>query len=211
MKTSLGLLEVSGLALAIGAADAMAKAASVTLIGIEQTKGSGWMLIRLTGDVASVQAAISTGAAFAEQHHGLVSHAVLARPADSLMAYWQPAAADITAKAPAEAEAVIEAAEVIEVAEVISAEIATEETEEADAPASADTASDDAPDTAAGSDNVSIGKDSADKNRIDKNRIESEAPPAPRVSCNLCLDPACRRHKGEPRFRCIHLGKRGKV
>ncbi|QKJ03857.1 BMC domain-containing protein [Yersinia mollaretii] len=201
MKTSLGLLEVSGLALAIGAADAMAKAASVTLIGIEQTKGSGWMLIRLTGDVASVQAAISTGAAFAEQHHGLVSHAVLARPADSLMAYWQHPAADITAKAPAEAEAVIEAAEVI----------SAEETEEADAPASADTASDDAPDTAAGSDNVSIDKDSADKNRIDKNRIESEAPPAPRVSCNLCLDPACRRHKGEPRFRCIHLGKRGKV
>lgn len=201
MKTSLGLLEVSGLALAIGAADAMAKAASVTLIGIEQTKGSGWMLIRLTGDVASVQAAISTGAAFAEQHHGLVSHAVLARPADSLMAYWQTPAADITAKAPAEAEAVIEAAEVI----------SAEETEEADAPASADTASDDAPDTAAGSDNVSIDKDSADKNRIDKERIESEAPPAPRVSCNLCLDPACRRHKGEPRFRCIHLGKRGKV
>lgn len=201
MKTSLGLLEVSGLALAIGAADAMAKAASVTLIGIEQTKGSGWMLIRLTGDVASVQAAISTGAAFAEQHHGLVSHAVLARPADSLMAYWQTPAASITAKAPAEAEAVIEAVEVI----------SAEETEEADAPASANTASDDAPDTAAGSDNVSIDKDSADKNRIDKNRIESEAPPAPRVSCNLCLDPACRRHKGEPRFRCIHLGKRGKV
>ncbi|CNE52257.1 BMC domain-containing protein [Yersinia mollaretii] len=201
MKTSLGLLEVSGLALAIGAADAMAKAASVTLIGIEQTKGSGWMLIRLTGDVASVQAAISTGAAFAEQHHGLVSHAVLARPADSLMAYWQTPAADITAKAPAEAEAVIEAAEVI----------SAEETEEAEETASADTASDDAPDTAAGSDNVSIDKDSADKNRIDKERTESEAPPAPRVSCNLCLDPACRRHKGEPRFRCIHLGKRGKV
>lgn len=36
MKTSLGLLEVSGLALAIGAADVMAKAAAVTLIGIEK-------------------------------------------------------------------------------------------------------------------------------------------------------------------------------
>ena len=80
MKTSLGLLEVSGLALAIGAADVMAKAASVTLSGIEKTNGSGWMLIRLTGDVASVQAAISTGAAFAQLHQGLVSSAPPAPP-----------------------------------------------------------------------------------------------------------------------------------
>lgn len=99
MKTSLGLLEVSGLALAIGAADAMAKAASVTLIGMEKTNGSGWMLIRLTGDVASVQAAIATGAAFAEQRNGLVARAVLARPADSLMEYWQEAPAAACAEA----------------------------------------------------------------------------------------------------------------
>ncbi|WP_337263767.1 MULTISPECIES: BMC domain-containing protein [unclassified Serratia (in: enterobacteria)] len=90
MKTSLGLLEVSGLALAIGAADAMAKAASVQLVGMEKTNGSGWMLLRLTGDVASVQAAITTGAAFAAQRNGLVAQAVLARPADSLLAHWQP-------------------------------------------------------------------------------------------------------------------------
>jgi microcompartment protein CcmL/EutN len=41
VKTSLGLLEVSGLALAIGAADAMAKAASVSLIDIEKTQRLG--------------------------------------------------------------------------------------------------------------------------------------------------------------------------
>ena len=34
MKQSLGLLEVSGLALAISCADAMAKAASITLVGL---------------------------------------------------------------------------------------------------------------------------------------------------------------------------------
>lgn len=103
MKTSLGLLEVSGLALAIGAADAMAKAASVTLIGMEKTNGSGWMLIRLTGDVASVQAAIATGAAFAEQRNGLVARAVLARPADSLMEYWQEPQPAAVQEAPAAA------------------------------------------------------------------------------------------------------------
>lgn len=187
MKTSLGLLEVSGLALAIGAADAMAKAASVKLIGIEKTNGSGWMLIRLTGDVASVQAAISTGAAFAEQHHGLVSRAVLARPATALMTYWL---APTVAVAAAEVTAVEPAVETRSVAE---------ETEEADTQQPADIASDDAPEQAISAAEPAVSAD------------ESEAQPAPRVSCNLCLDPACRRHKGEPRFRCIHLGKRGKV
>lgn len=192
MKTSLGLLEVSGLALAIGAADAMAKAASVKLIGIEKTNGSGWMLIRLTGDVASVQAAISTGAAFAEQHHGLVSHAVLARPATALMTYW-------LAPTVAVAAAEIAAAEVAAVEPAVETRSVTEETEEADTQQPADIASDDAPEQAISDAEPAVSAD------------ESEAQPAPRVSCNLCLDPACRRHKGEPRFRCIHLGKRGKV
>lgn len=48
MKQSLGLLEVSGLALAISCADAMAKAASITLVGLEKTNGSGWTLIKLS-------------------------------------------------------------------------------------------------------------------------------------------------------------------
>lgn len=62
MKQSLGLLEVCGLALAISCADIMAKSASITLLALEKTNGSGWMVIKITGDVASVQAAITTGA-----------------------------------------------------------------------------------------------------------------------------------------------------
>lgn len=50
MKQSLGLLEVSGLALAISCADVMAKAASITLVGLEKTHGSGWTVIKITGD-----------------------------------------------------------------------------------------------------------------------------------------------------------------
>lgn len=49
MKQSLGLLEVSGLALAISCADVMAKAASITLVGLEKTNGSGWMVIKIIG------------------------------------------------------------------------------------------------------------------------------------------------------------------
>lgn len=192
MKTSLGLLEVSGLALAIGAADAMAKAASVSLIDIEKTNGSGWMLIRLTGDVASVQAAISTGAAFAQQHHGLVSSAVLARPADALMAHWQAPQRESIATAPASLrEPAHEAA-----AERGITEICVPEKVETAAPLPVDTVTDKTSD-------VVIGEEPQD--------THGEAPSALNVSCNLCLDPACRRHKGEPRFRCIHAAKRGKV
>ncbi|SRV35145.1 propanediol utilization polyhedral bodies protein [Shigella sonnei] len=29
------------------------------------------------------------------------------------------------------------------------------------------------------------------------------------ISCNLCLDPACQRQKGEPRSLCLYANKRG--
>lgn len=85
MKQSLGLLEVCGLALAISCADIMAKSASITLVALEKTNGSGWMVIKITGDVASVQAAITTGAQFAEQRNGLVAHKVIARPGEGIL------------------------------------------------------------------------------------------------------------------------------
>ena len=82
MKQSLGLLEVSGLALAITCADAMAKAAAITLLALEKTNGSGWMVVKIAGDVASVQAAVMTGAELAERQQGLVAQAdVIGAPA----------------------------------------------------------------------------------------------------------------------------------
>ncbi|STW27516.1 propanediol utilization polyhedral body protein PduK [Klebsiella michiganensis] len=47
VKQSLGLLEVCGLALAISCADIMAKSASITLVALEKTNGSGWTVIKL--------------------------------------------------------------------------------------------------------------------------------------------------------------------
>lgn len=85
MKQSLGLLEVCGLALAISCADIMAKSASITLVALEKTNGSGWTVIKITGDVASVQAAITTGAQFAEQRNGPVAHKVIAVPGEGIL------------------------------------------------------------------------------------------------------------------------------
>ncbi len=114
MKQSLGLLEVCGLALAISCADIMAKSASITLLALEKTNGSGWMVIKITGDVASVQAAITTGAQFAEQRNGLVAHKVIARPGEGILLAETPPPsviepepeeseiADVVSEAPAE-------------------------------------------------------------------------------------------------------------
>ena len=114
MKQSLGLLEVCGLALAISCADIMAKSASITLVALEKTNGSGWTVIKITGDVASVQAAITTGAQFAGQRNGLVAHKVIARPGEGILraevpppSVMQPepeasGTADVVSPAPAE-------------------------------------------------------------------------------------------------------------
>ncbi|MDB1125257.1 BMC domain-containing protein [Vibrio algarum] len=90
MKISLGLLEVKGLALAINTADAMAKCAAINIVDIEKTNGNGWMLIKVTGDVAAVQAAISSGALLANKNGGLVSQKVLSRPDLKLLKTFTP-------------------------------------------------------------------------------------------------------------------------
>jgi microcompartment protein CcmL/EutN len=152
VKQSLGLLEVSGLALAISCADVMAKAASITLVGLEKTNGSGWTVIKIIGDVASVQAAISTGSSFADQRDGLVAHKVISRPGEGILSHSVVSTPD----------PIPEPTPILVEEEMI---------------------------------------------------VESELPETPQdvdlISCNLCLDPACTRQKGEPRSLCLHSGKRG--
>ncbi|MDU5689153.1 MAG: BMC domain-containing protein [Citrobacter freundii] len=141
MKQSLGLLEVSGLALAISCADVMAKAASITLVGLEKTNGSGWT-------------AISTGVSFADQRDGLVAHKVISRPGDGILSH----------SVVLEPEPTPEPIPAIPHEEIF---------------------------------------------------VDHAAPEAPQdaelISCNLCLDPACPRQKGEPRTLCLHSGKRGEA
>ena len=84
MDESLGLVEVCGLACAVNAADAMLKAADVKLVAIEKAKGGGWMTVEVTGDVGSVEAAVSVGQAQAAQIGALVSTKVIARPAQGI-------------------------------------------------------------------------------------------------------------------------------
>lgn len=82
---ALGFIETRGLIVAIESADAMLKAAEVTLI--EKTNvGGGLVSITVTGDVASVKAAVEAGAAAVSQlkSDSLVSQHVIPRPHEEL-------------------------------------------------------------------------------------------------------------------------------
>ena len=83
MLEALGMIETRGLVAAIEAADAMVKAANVTLIGTEKI-GSGLVSVMVRGDVGAVKASVDAGAAAAERVGELVSIHVIPRPHDEV-------------------------------------------------------------------------------------------------------------------------------
>ncbi|MCL2563033.1 MAG: BMC domain-containing protein [Oscillospiraceae bacterium] len=78
-KQALGMVETRGLVGAVEAADAMVKAANVTLLGKEQI-GSGLVTVMVRGDVGAVKASAEAGAAAAKRVGELVSVHVIPRP-----------------------------------------------------------------------------------------------------------------------------------
>ena len=80
---ALGMIETKGLVASIEAADAMVKAANVTLIGKEHV-GGGLVTVMVRGDVGAVKASVDAGAAAAERVGELVSIHVIPRPHDEV-------------------------------------------------------------------------------------------------------------------------------
>ncbi len=74
-----GFIETRGLVAAIEAADAMAKAANVELVG-QKSIGGGLVTVVIEGDVGAVKAAVDAGAAAAQRVGEVVSVHVIARP-----------------------------------------------------------------------------------------------------------------------------------
>ena len=79
MLEALGMVETKGLIGAIEAADAMVKAANVTLVGKEYI-GAGFVTVMVRGDVGAVKAATDAGAAAARRVGELVSVHGIPRP-----------------------------------------------------------------------------------------------------------------------------------
>ncbi len=240
MKTSLGLLEVAGLALAVKAADSMVKAAGVEITGIERTNGSGWMLVSVTGDVASVNAAIADGAALARLERGWVADRVIARPSAALDSWTAPhGAAPMPEQATGDTEPAGIGAQtdvrLISAPDAADRAPASSGPEIAAPPALADGGSDAEPALSAhGAESTEPvfvsavnAMTGAAAHLTDETEAVQPSPPGPSpapslgepaeipapatAGCNLCRDPACTRRKGEPRGACIHYAQRGNV
>lgn len=82
-QTALGMIETRGLVASIEAADAMAKAASVTIVGQTKT-GGGLVTTIVRGEVGAVKAATDAGATSANKVGEVLSVHVIARPHDDL-------------------------------------------------------------------------------------------------------------------------------
>jgi microcompartment protein CcmL/EutN len=76
---ALGLIETRGLIGSVEAADAMVKAANVTLIAKEYI-GAGYVTVMVRGDVGAVKAATDAGAAAARRVGELIAVHVIPRP-----------------------------------------------------------------------------------------------------------------------------------
>ena len=78
-QEALGMIETRGLVAAIEAADAMVKAANVTLIGTEKI-GSGLVSVMVRGDVGAVKSAVEAGSNTASRLGEIIATHVIPRP-----------------------------------------------------------------------------------------------------------------------------------
>lgn len=88
-KIALGLIETRGFVGSVEAADAMVKAAKVTLLG-KEISGGGLVTVMVRGEVGAVKAAVDAGAAAARRVGELISQHVIPRPASDLEEYLPP-------------------------------------------------------------------------------------------------------------------------
>lgn len=86
---ALGLLETHGLVAAVEGADAMLKAARVTLLNQEVTMAA-LITTTVTGETAAVRAAVDAGRAAAERVGTVVSAHVIPRPGPGLERILEP-------------------------------------------------------------------------------------------------------------------------
>ena len=86
---ALGVIETFSASSIVDVADAAAKSANVTLFRVHLAMaigGKGYVM--MTGDVASVEAAVTAGSAIAAEEGILVGRAVIARPRRELFREW---------------------------------------------------------------------------------------------------------------------------
>jgi ethanolamine utilization protein EutM len=220
IRTALGLVETVGLTAAIEFADAAVKAANVKLLGYELTNGLGWVTVKITGDVAAVQAAVNAGTAAASRVGRVVSQKVIPRPHQELEKLIDTPAtvnaeksmsiADKTSQGLSNHE---EPAPIIETEgesdENQTPPVADGEAVPDEYPPASEADVDEAQAELVPPDDIK--GESEDGDQVEGNPSADNEPTAAdepevpkKATCNICNDPACPRVKGEPRTLCIH-------
>lgn len=186
VQNALGLIEIVGLAAALEAADAALKAANVELIGYEMAKGGGMVVIKLTGNVGAVSAAIQAGKSAGSKVNKVIATHIIPRPHETLSGI-------VTTKDTVgfkekkslviEKEKAEENQKNTELAAVDELQLEVQEEIEA-----------------------------AEKKKIEPSEQLPMGMEPKKVSgyCNICGDPACPRVKGDPKITCIHYDRKNK-
>ncbi|MEM9605550.1 MAG: BMC domain-containing protein [Pseudomonadota bacterium] len=84
-QSALGMIETRGLVASLEAADAMVKAANVTVVNHAKA-GGGLVSVMVRGEVGAVKAATDAGAAAANKVGEVMAVHVIARPHDEIEA-----------------------------------------------------------------------------------------------------------------------------
>ena len=82
MERALGMIETRGWVAVVEAADAMAKAAEVEVVGWQEV-GDGLVSVIVRGDVAAVRAATEAGTVAAASAGEIVAFSIIPRPHES--------------------------------------------------------------------------------------------------------------------------------
>ncbi len=101
MARAVGMVEVKGLPPALAVADAMVKAARVTLVGYEKVSSTRYTVI-VRGDISEVQASVAAGVESVKkvttEEQLLLSYHCIARPHENIECVLPIAYTDITAQ-----------------------------------------------------------------------------------------------------------------
>lgn len=177
---SLGYVECNGLSGAIVAADRMLKTADVELSSIQNTKGNGWVTLKVAGELSAVTVAVQAVKDYLPKVY--VTSTVIGRPASGLDSLGKT---DLLNPIPDNDNGQSITEKTVVIKPTPTEDQSTDETDQNDA----------------------AEKQAADVAQPTDAKEEQNSDSDKEVTCNMCGDPNCPRKLGEPHKKCIHYNE----
>lgn len=197
---SLGIIETVGLAAAVEAADVCLKSANVVLVGYELTKGDGMVLIKIQGNVGSVNAAINAAKMAAGNVNKVVGAHIIPRPGFQIDLLVRTAeTVGMEKQIEKNDEVKDKSEEILQETLQETVDIVLEEDElcvHSEVCNTMEEELEDIKEDAEDIQDIEDIKEDAETGYLKKSSSE--------YTCNICRDPLCTRKKGDLRNQCIH-------